>query len=784
MRSISILYLATLSTLSQAQTTPIGAWQDHLPYRKAVAVEVGGGAVYCAATSGLFRYDPGAGEFDRLTKVNVLSDVDIQGIEWNDPLSTLLVFYSNGNLDLVKGDVGYNMGDIKRSSLLGDKAIYSAHFEGTTAYLGCGFGIVKVDLERREVRETWFIGPSGSQVRVNDIAFYGDSIYAATQNGLYVAWQGAANLAAFDNWRKRQDMGGGMANGPFNAVSKFGDRLLLNFRGSTPDADTLLILDAGNAFQHFEPLYGRQTENLNVSADGQLLIAPHRYDIHRYDLDMNELARQYGYNGQGVFAEQAVQGPDGAMWVADRGQGLVRGEGFDTGTSIIPNGPRNASAFRMDSHGGALYVSTGGVEGNWASKFLKDGVHNYVDGTWVSVDPDNNTIMQGVNAFAGAVNDVMVVAVDPRDPDHAFAGSWDEGLIEFRGRLPQTIYNSTNSALQAELNGAPGKVNVAGLDYDRDGNLWITNAFSNNPIVVYTKDGAWQGFDPGSILNGVYLVSDILAARNGYKWIIRPRGNALLVFDDGGTITNTSDDRYKLLNNIPGTGGLPSQDVYCIAEDLDQQVWVGTNKGVAVFYTPEAIFNSDDYDAQQILIEQDGNVQILLETEAISAIQVDGANRKWIGTQTSGAFLISADGQEQIQHFTAENSPLPSNNITSLAIDELTGEVFFGTDRGIFSYRGDAIDGADDSECVKVFPNPVHPSYTGPVAITGLVVNSEVKITDVSGNLVYRTTSLGGQAIWNGNDMSGNRVSTGVYLVFASDRSGTYKCNTKVLVTR
>ena len=177
-------------------------------------------------------------------------------------------------------------------------------------------------------------------------------------------------------------------------------------------------------------------------------------------------------------------------------------------------------------------------------------------------------------------------------------------------------------------------------------------------------------------------------------------------------------------------------------------------------------------DSQQILIEQDGNVQILLETEAVSAIAVDGANRKWLGTQSSGAYLVSPDGTEQVLHFTMENSPLPSNNVLSIAIDGVTGEVYMGTDQGIISYRGDAIEGAKDSDCASVFPNPVRETYTGPVAITGLVADSDVRITDIAGNLVYRARSLGGQAIWPATNMSGERVSTGVYLIFASDDTG------------
>jgi hypothetical protein len=392
--------------------------------------------------------------------------------------------------------------------------------------------------------------------------------------------------------------------------------------------------------------------------------------------------------------------------------------------------------------------------------------------------------MDGANVYAGAMNDMVAIVVDPDDPAHAWAGSWDDGLLEIRNGAPEQIYNNTNSALGLDINGFEGRLFVSGLDYDRQGNLWMSNAWSEKPLVVRTESGEWFSFTPGTLLNGNLLISDLVVGRNGYKWFIRPRGNGILVFDSGNSISATDDDQYKLLNNQTGTGGLPSPDVYSIAEDLDQQIWVGTARGVAVFYSPEAIFNSEDFDAQQILIEQDGNVQILLETEAVNSIAIDGANRKWIGTQSSGVYLISADGREQIQHFTAENSPLPSNTITNIVVDGTYGEVYMSTDQGIMSYRSDATEGDNENTCAQVFPNPVRENYFGPIAINGLVRNSEVKITDISGNLVYRTTSEGGQAVWYGNDMSGNRAATGVYLVLVTDQTGEFKCNTKVLLVR
>jgi hypothetical protein len=761
---------------------PIGTWRDHFSYINAISVTEGGSKIYCASGTAAYSFDRASGEMERLTKVNALSDVGISGVAFNEAMGMLVVHYSNGNIDLVTAGGSHNMSDIKRSTLLGNKSINSVIFDGTRAYLACGFGVVLLDLERREVRETWLIGPAGSQVNVAQVALSSDSIYAATSAGLLVASRTAPNLAAFDSWHRREDMGEAMKLGPFSAVVSFGGKILLNFKSALPNADTLLVLD-NNAWSINEGMSGRTTMCMRVSSSGDRLAITHPFDVGLLDTDLTEIHYTFDYAPQ-MSAQQAIWGTDSNFWIADNKSGLIRSSSANNGTSIMPDGPRTSSAYHMDAAGGALYVATGSVAGNWGNLFSKDGVYNYVDGTWQSYYPDNNALLQGVNSFGGTVNDMLVVAVDPNDPTRAYAGSWDEGIIEFRNRQPYMIHNETNSTLSQPSSGSDGQTNVAGLGFDASGNLWATNANAGRPIVVRTKDGQWYDYDPGTILGGNYLMSTILPATNGYKWIIRPRSNALIVFNDNGTLAETNDDQYKLMRNETGQGGLPTTDVFAVAEDHDGEIWVGSSKGISVFYNPSAIFGGGDFDSQQILIEQDGNVQILLETEVVTTIKVDGADRKWIGTQASGAFLVSPDGKEEILHFTAENSPLPSNTIISLAIDERTGEVFFGTDRGIISYRGDAIEGADKAECASVFPNPLRPEHAGPVAVTGLMRDSEVKITDMAGNLVYRTASNGGQAIWPGTDMNGERVATGVYLVFASDRDGTSKCNTKVLVVR
>ncbi len=223
------------------------------------------------------------------------------------------------------------------------------------------------------------------------------------------------------------------------------------------------------------------------------------------------------------------------------------------------------------------------------------------------------------------------------------------------------------------------------------------------------------------------------------------------------------------LKSGAGFGNLPGTSVFAIAEDIEGEIWVGTDEGVAVFYSPNDILTDDRSDAQQILVNVDGYVQYLLETEIVKAIAIDGANKKWFGTERAGVFLLSADGTEQIHHFTEDNSPLFSNNITSLAINEKTGEVFIGTAKGLISYKSTATGGGTTNDSVYAYPNPVRPGYGGPIAIKGLVRDAIVKITDITGSVIYETRAEGGQAIWNGYSFDGRKASTGVYLVFISE---------------
>ena len=371
--------------------------------------------------------------------------------------------------------------------------------------------------------------------------------------------------------------------------------------------------------------------------------------------------------------------------------------------------------------------------------------------------------------------------------DNVFFSSFYNGVSQVKNDDLVVRWNAsgTNYAIDTIGNWANDKrLSVCGLKTDNQGNLWGVTSSVQNPLFVKSPDDIWRSFYIQQQIK--YLYTDLVIDSDNQKWIVVGRdGGAneigLLVYNDNNTIMDDSDDQYKLLNTSVGNGNLPSLNILSIAKDLDGEIWVGTDKGVAVFYNPSLIFSGYNFDAEQILIQEGEYGQYLLSEEKVTCILVDGANRKWIGTESSGLFLFSNDGTEEVLHFTSTNSPLNSDNIIDIAINPTTGELFIGTSKGLLSYRSDATTGGLVASKTKVFPNPVKETYFGPIAISGLTTNANFKITDINGNIVFEGFANGGQAIWNGKNKNNERVGTGIYLLFSIDQKGKEKSISKIV---
>ncbi len=439
-------------------------------------------------------------------------------------------------------------------------------------------------------------------------------------------------------------------------------------------------------------------------------------------------------------------------WVADSIEGLTkfRSIGFE---NYDLNSPQSIATGEMVFANHTFYAAAGSVNENWQKQNNKNGIYKFSEGQWTNYNSRNFVQLDSLPDF-------ISVAVDPRD-ESVWAGSYGGGLLHIKAANNFEVFKQNSPIGQTTFDA--GSYRVSGLTFDKENNLWISNYGAAQNIIVRKNDGSWKVFAPPFALN-----------ENATSQIIVDD------FNDNKTIDNAADDKWKMYRSGAGIGNLPTNNVLCIAKDKNGFIWIGTSDGIAVVQCPQTIFSSQGCDALLPVVTQGGFNQYLFKGEEVRSIAVDGADRKWVATK-NGAWLISAEGDKVIYRFTETNSPLFSNDVKRIAIDGKTGEIFFATANGICSFRSTATEGGETNNNLLVFPNPVPPGYGGTIAIRGLVNNAIVKITELDGRLVYQTRALGGQAVWDGKDYKGRRISSGVYLVLVSDDGRKENLATKII---
>ncbi len=762
----------------QAQEIGIGEWRDHLPYVSGKSVAAGNDNVYCATAYSIFYFNKNDNSLNRITTITGLNDIGISTIGFNDAENTLVVAYENTNIDLIKGNSIINMADILNSSAITpeEKTINHLLFIDELVYISCGFGIVVINIEKEEVVDTYYIGDNGSHLQVFGLTYTNDSFYAATENGIYLADRNDPNLAYFGAWSRDETLPS--PNAAYNHIVNSAGIIYTNKYSEELHNDTIFFYRDG-IWQNDTLSFDTYEIQALKSFDGLLYVA-YRSNVKSYDTDLTIVENVYNFL-PGVPKPQDITVENGELWVADEREGLVKKEGGQY-LRYQPNGPKYLNAFDMSVEGGNLWAVPGGRNLSWGNTLNKASTSSLIDGIWNSYDGKT----EGMESL-DSIYDNICVAVNPFNTDEVFLGTWHLGLIEFNNNNYKVLYTPLNSSLGYKTNQGAPACKIGGLAFDSNGRLWMTNSGATNILSVRIDDGSdlgdWQSFYLGS-MSSSKDIGKIIIDTYGQKWIIW-RDHSIAVFNDGGTPKDLSDDQVKHLTASQGNGALPGSKIFSIACDLDGEIWIGTDEGIAVIYSPENVFTQYDYDAQRILIPRNdgtGLADILLEFETITDIKVDGDNKKWIGTDRSGVYLVSADGITEHHHFTSDNSPLLSDNITSIAINGEDGEVYFGTANGIISFKGSATNGGTTNTDVYAYPNPVRPGFTGPIAIKGLVSNAYFKVTDVNGALVYSGRAEGGQGIWDGNNFSGRRAQSGVYLVFVTDDTGTETLVTKILM--
>lgn len=767
-KNIFLFPVVFVSLVSSAQVK-IGEWRDHLSYGYANSVTKVGDIVYSSNGSGLLKYNEGDNSIEKFTKINGLSDIGVKLLRKNEYNNSLLVVYDNTNIDviLLSGKI-INVSDIKRKIIQGKKTINEVYFNGSLAYISCGFGIVVFDTEKLEVKDTYYLGNGITNLEIYNVTKNDSAIFAATPSGVFYG-NTSKNLSNYQNW---VSLNTGIAAGPYNSIVNFNGKIIANYserlKSNGSPKDTLYeFTNLGWQKYAINPYHtGYENKKMFIN-NGKLFIIDQYNNLAQFDnngIRSNYIA-DYGFDdaeiNDGYF-------DNAKYWLADNRHGLVKSFGAFTVTEKIKvNGPSNNVANDLDILDGKLLVAPVNLGGAFNSQYLMYKPNAYQDGEWRQI------------SVADSIKDVNSVTIDPNDKEHVTFACMSSGILETKSDQIQNVFVYGNSPLIGY--NSTSDVRITGVSYDKDSKLWASITLGKKCVAVRKPNNTWTLLDFEQFVVQP-TISKIIFDQQDQAWIILPRNVGMMVYKDVNGLSQPNSSNTKLLSTAVGNGNLPSVDIHSVCEDKDGHIWVGTAKGVTVFYNPENIFTGGNWDSQQILIDQDGQVKILLENDIINSIAVDGVNRKWIGTENSGVYCLSADGQEEIYHFTSENSPIYSNLIRDIVIDETTGDVFFATDKGIQSYRTPIIKGFEDFTKVHAFPNPIRPGFSGSVCITGLIDESDVKITDVSGNLIWSTKSQGGQVIWNLQSFAGTKAASGVYMIYCASATGDKSATTKLLI--
>lgn len=746
------------SSRSYAQS--IGSWKIYPAYTVCTYNIPVGNRIYALMENNLMAYDTDDQSITTFDWMRQLNDVTIAFIRYSEQAKRLILIYDNGNIDLLStenDDDVVNLAQLKNSAMQ-NKKVNNVQIVGSKAYVCTGFGIIVVDMDEAIISKTYNLGTSITACTTNET-----HIYAASAAGL---WQGSLNdnLQDKNNWKK--------LNNSFAATfMEFFDGLLWAQVGNNVMTSNAEISSFSNRIQLNKATYWTKSAAQLLMGNAQTTCIFNTKD------DYQTITGSFTWN------QLTLQG--NTFWASDGYEGLqaytLEDKTFQLVTQKIhPNSPLHNYTYHLRYNGDRLMIAGGNRH---YTSTARPGTAMILesDGTWVNFDPQSAATLLPKEIY----QDVTNIVCDPNDASHFYVGTTRSGIFEFKDDKCVGHIGLENSPMQSILPSAPAPQNFVvgdGLQYDREGNLWVLNCTQgrqDTTIRVMRPNGTWTGI-PCPEVQAASTLDNIYFDSRGWAWMTSRRMDARGIFmlDYKNTIDNSADDHRQLrgtLINQDGTSYSPD-GFFCAAEDIDGSMWVGTNLGPFLISDPST-FRNTNFTFEQVKVSRNdgsGLADYLLNGIPITAIAIDGGGRKWFGTQENGIFFISADCQEEIYHFTTENSPIPSDDIFDIVIHPSNGQVMFATDKGLCSFVSDAT--APEEELVKdsiqIFPNPVEPDYNGPIIVRGLVEDCEVKITSSTGQLIIKGISNGGTFTWNGCNAHGKRVASGIYNLIANTSDG------------
>ena len=656
----------------------------------------------------------------RYGKSSGLHNASIKKIVWNKYNSSIITIYNNNQIDIVKEDQINAVNDIFNTSLYSSKNINDVLVtDFNKAIIATDFGMALVDLNQLNISETWFPNDQRNQEKTFATAIKNDTLFALTINGLKYCT--LQNHTPNNNWILKEQYKG------CNKMTINNNELWI--------ASSTEIYKFPNTNKSFNVTNG---DILHLkSTNNQLYIIVKNYIGNGYYKNLSYPSTNATIADSSFgFQPLDIEDTKSQQYVGSNNNGITA---MASNSATILPGPKHK-----------LSLQTIGFENqiitNYKSTFPGFGSYSELDG-WSFIQNGtlhyNNISYQNKNKKILLANSNRIISLDP---------STNQTVI-----VPFDSTSGTILKMHSNNLGDTWILQEKGFGF-WNGTSWALTGANNNPInFSNVKD---------------FIVNDL-----GQLWVIPNNNQGLYIYQSRQYFTN---ETWQQLTTSSSLGNLPSNNVVAIASDKKGAIWVGTDNGIGILY-PEDITRSIPK-AYLPIVNNNGFNGYLLQKEKIHCIVVNGANQKWIGTD-NGAWLISSDGNEVLEHLTTSNSYLQNDTILSIAIIPESGEVFFISEQHASSYKAIATEPSSTLNKAMIYPNPVPSNFGGTIVIKNLTDNVMVKITDLNGKLVYQTRSQGGTAVWNGITYLGNKPSTGMYLVWIRDDNGEEKTVGKILFT-
>lgn len=744
------------------------SWKGYFSYNQINDLSQDTNKIIAATENAIFSEDLASGTTKILNTIDGLSGLTITAVYHSPTLRKTIIGYENG-LIIVYNEIDgsmLNVVDIINKSIPQNvKRINHFMDYNDIIYVCCDFGIVQYNLNTLQFGDTYFIGPGGAQINVEQSAVFNGRICAASKtNGILIADLSNPNLNDYQQWTT-------VANFGWSGIEKIGNNLVA--------VTTSASLQKWNGTT-FVPVAQLAEPANDIRSSGNYLLVTTNNHVYIYNSALSQIADI----GSSQITTHAVSFScatviDNDVYLGTKEDGLFK-KGLN-GSLIenkTPEGPLRNNVFAINATATTLWAVFGGYDLDYnpyafaPGGLPRFGISKFSKTGWLNIPYESLLEAKALSR----------ITINPNNEKQVFFSSFYSGLLKLENDVPTTIYNTSNTGndgLQSIAGQVPDDIRVNGSVFDKSGNLWVTNSIVRKGLKVFKANGQWQSFDMQNVVANIGRLrfGRMAIDKNGTKWMATWR-DGVIGFNEN------YNNRFKIISNSADAGNLPSFDARAIAVDNRNQLWIGTLAGLRVLPSVDSFLTDETLRTNSIIIIEDNLAQELLYEQSISDIFVDGANNKWIGTVDAGVFYVSSDGQKTIYHFTTENSPLPSNNITDIEVNGTTGEVFLATNKGMVSFKGTSTTANNDLSNVYVYPNPVRPEFSGTVKVSGLMDKVHVKIADIEGNLVHEVISEGGTIEWDTTAFGKYKVASGVYMVFISSEDGAETQVKKVMIIR